>query len=560
MTFLKEVRNRSLNIPAWLLVLYSVAVGLSWQLLFNIVYMLITEPEADSCYEPYYPAGDKRLQYVVISVQYVVFPFLFPFTGWIADTKIGREIAIRVGLWCCWIGTVLQTVSYCIQYGTCGLPVNVAKYGISSVAFVFLAVGVAFFLSNILAHGLDQMVYKSNTQIRSFIHWIVWGWFVGESTNFISHISCSIYDSKLMMISGTISSTVVSIAVVCSLCFKHHFICNGVLLNNPYSMVYTILKYAVRHKKPENRSSLTFWESQTPNRIDFGKEKYGGPFVEERVENVKMLGRIVLILLSTFGFYTTYYVTVVNINGSCNNDKEPIPTFHQYLPFMYFNLFNKLILLIVPLLELLIYPLLPKLEYFCLNSLRSFGIAYIAMLLSLLAISTIRLMTASSSSDLTDGLVDHERWTSTTFAYYWIPFSLSGLMDGLSLIFIFEFISSQAPVDMSGMLTGLFWLLRGSFINAGQLVQFRFSEGNCSRKRLCVLWIVLIELLLCVIGFIVYIYAVWKYKKRKKETEYDIHRVVEDTYTRILNDSNRDQEMVYNSGKDYNLLFKQVNN
>ena len=38
---------------------------------------------------------------------------------------------------------------------------------------------------------------------------------------------------------------------------------------------------------PRNRSALTYWEKEYPSHIDLGKEKYGGPFSEEEVENVK---------------------------------------------------------------------------------------------------------------------------------------------------------------------------------------------------------------------------------------------------------------------------------
>ena len=61
-----------------------------------------------------------------------------PLLGWISDTFIGREKAINLSLWSCWFGTLLQCISYCVQYGTCGLPVNIAKYEISSIALLFI--------------------------------------------------------------------------------------------------------------------------------------------------------------------------------------------------------------------------------------------------------------------------------------------------------------------------------------------------------------------------------------------------------------------------------------
>ena len=75
-----------------------------------------------------------------------------------------------MSLWFCWLGTVLQVISYCIQYGTCGLPVNIAKYGISVIALMLLMVGTAGLFTNIPPYGLDQLYDKPHTHSRAFIH------------------------------------------------------------------------------------------------------------------------------------------------------------------------------------------------------------------------------------------------------------------------------------------------------------------------------------------------------------------------------------------------------
>ena len=49
----------------------------------------------------------------------------------------------------------------------------------------------------------------------------------------------------------------------------------------------SVLNFARKNRYPRNRSALTYWEDNFPSRLDLGKEKYGGPFTEEGVENVK---------------------------------------------------------------------------------------------------------------------------------------------------------------------------------------------------------------------------------------------------------------------------------
>ena len=38
-----------------------------------------------------------------------------------------------------------------------------------------------------------------------------------------------------------------------------------------------------------------YWEEDYPSRLDLGKKKYGGPFSEEEVEDVKIVLRIEIV-------------------------------------------------------------------------------------------------------------------------------------------------------------------------------------------------------------------------------------------------------------------------
>ena len=132
--------------------------------------------------------------------QNIVLLLLYPILGWFADVKIGRYRSVILSVWSCWFGTCLQLLSYCIQYGTYGLPVNIAKYGLSGLALIFIIFGIAAFSSNAFAFGMDQ----SSAQIRAFIHWMVWGLFVGFSTDYIAFFHESITNSLLIQVTGIV--------------------------------------------------------------------------------------------------------------------------------------------------------------------------------------------------------------------------------------------------------------------------------------------------------------------------------------------------------------------
>ena len=58
---------------------------------------------------------------------------------------------------------------------------------------------------------------------------------------------------------------------------------------NPFKLVYKVVRYAIKTKHPRQRSAFAYWEDNPPSRMDFGKVKYGGPFTTEQVEDVKIL-------------------------------------------------------------------------------------------------------------------------------------------------------------------------------------------------------------------------------------------------------------------------------
>ena len=60
---------------------------------------------------------------------------------------------------------------------------------------------------------------------------------------------------------------------------------------NPIKLIVKVLNYARKNKYPKNCGALTYWEEDYPSQFDLGKEKYGGPFSVEEVEDVKTVLR-----------------------------------------------------------------------------------------------------------------------------------------------------------------------------------------------------------------------------------------------------------------------------
>ena len=96
MKFTSELRNRLMNLQSWLLVFDSIVAGASIDLGFNIILSLSTSPEI-SCFHPV-PIINTSHKFISSTLQFIIFCILYPFTGWLADTKIGRKKAIHLSL------------------------------------------------------------------------------------------------------------------------------------------------------------------------------------------------------------------------------------------------------------------------------------------------------------------------------------------------------------------------------------------------------------------------------------------------------------------------------
>ena len=77
----------------------------------------------------------------------------------------------------------------------------------------------------------------------------------------------------------------------------NHWLIKEPVVQNPFRLFFGVLRYAVKNKYPHQRSAFTYWEDKPYSRIDLAKNKYGGPFTTEQVEDVKIVLRILALLI-----------------------------------------------------------------------------------------------------------------------------------------------------------------------------------------------------------------------------------------------------------------------
>ena len=133
-------------------------------------------------------------------------------------------------------------------------------------------------------------------------------------------------------------------------------------------------------------------------------------------------------------------------------------------------------------------------------------------------------------------MISAENVIQLSYYYFSIPLFFAGITSGLRFLFSFEFIVSQAPSNLAGMLVGAFWLIQALFLNIGAWLQIPFSALTLDGPgRLpCTFWILLIQILICLSGMVVFVVAVKKYRWRKRDEDYNFQAIIEETYERTL--------------------------
>ena len=258
----------------------------------------------------------------------------YPLFGYIADVCLTRYRTLKCSLVFLIVGStillILLLVSFFISiigilekrslfndektYNA--IRVLLTIFGIPLIALITTSVGL--FEANAIQFGLDQLLEAPTPKLIAFIHWYYWthnvvqlvvmyliiGWKALEASlyslqsHYEEHFIQNIFLFTMLVI---IFLVAFSSLVLLHKSKRHLYIPRAGL--NPFKNFFKVLKYSWNHKVPEHRSAFTYWEEDIPRRIDLGKNKYGGPFTNEEVEDTKTFLRILPLLLCLFGYH-----------------------------------------------------------------------------------------------------------------------------------------------------------------------------------------------------------------------------------------------------------------
>ena len=243
-----------------------------------------------------------------------------------------------------------------------------------------------------------------------------------------------------------------------------------------------MLKYSWNHKVPEHRSAFTYWEEDIPRRIDLGKNKYGGPFTNEEVEDTKSFLRILPLLLCLFG----YHLAGDGYSAPHQLQRTSCPS----LPVLLLIVLNPLHMsTLVVVVGIPLYRLIINKCSRYIKKVRMLTKMWIGLYLSLVQVVLYIIVVINHDSKywlqhssvachnaqyyyyspgevcfhirfgstLNNSCVTTDNPVDDTYLWFIIPQLLNGLSSLLVSMTVFEFICAQAPRTTQGLLIGLWY-------------------------------------------------------------------------------------------------------
>ena len=501
--------------------------------------------------------------------------FFYPIAGYLADHRCGRYKTVVFGLWLLLPSILLSAIFIsCVISFDFHVEETIVPVALFEIIFVLLlALSTVSFNANVIQLGMDQL-YDFPVEDQSlFIHWFIW---VLNLTIFLVNLIRSMIsflftefsninkyeDYKNISYSGIgawiLFSIMLLVLLVMSLfiahCKKHWFLIEPSRIN-PYKMVYQVTKFAWQNKVPVKRSAFTYCEDDIPSGLNLAKDKYGGPYTTEQVEDVKVFYGILKVLFSLGPFFFLEFAADATLYQFTRHGSIFNFTHSNFSNFVFYSSEPAKVLLIqdgllTPLLTTICIPLyLFLLRPFLLNyvpgMLKRIGIGATMTVLSLICTVAIG---AWSHTRYDVGCMFDPNSEFLTLNVTFDPPSLAGPFYNTSLVAIqrvlvslsnmliyialYEFICSQSPHSMKGLLIGLSYAIKGLFQVIAALLALPFALAMDNTHISCGVSYYIMNTGVGVVTVLVYVWVSRKYKYRERDEPSNIYIYAENYYSK----------------------------
>ena len=534
---------------------------LSWTVFVGSVHFLIIAATTSGLFTLDLLNDDATLPLVIVYFFVAIILVFYPINGFLADIYCGRRNVIFGSLSLLLIFVASLVVVFPIAFNH---HFNTIAFIVSSLISVIAVIGISAYGANFIQFGLDQLLEAPSRDQALFVHWAKWCY------DCLAAILLVILGLNYCTASDNWSfkwTTVFSLVLVCLCallflvalsCWKRHWFHTETRCRNPYKTVANVLSFVWKHSYPLQRSAFTYCDDERPSRLDFAKERYGGPFSTEQVEDVKILLRIVLILLTVGPVFSmdslsdNLSLAIISLHVGSNQSLEQCPweMFMTNAGMLRYAVTTILFPAYIWIMFSLFHNRVPKM----LNRIGYGVVLYFIGMLSILVVDSIghhikKKMTASDC--IFNGYRADNFPLFPSLGMHWTVMMPSVILLGIgpSIVTatVFEFIAAQSPHSMKGFLFGVFFAIRGTFQFFGSVAVVVFGsksiwgssdiiKEDISGLSRCIVFLSVVV----AIDLIVFLTMAKRYKHRERgDRPYD-QRFAVDFYTRVIENREKD--------------------
>ena len=441
-----------------------------------------------------------------ISIMKFLSMLLAPLVGLLADMKFGRYKIIKTGSFVSFFASLFYFVA---------LVSPLLKSLLFSVAMILFCVSVACYSAALLPFLTDQIIGATSNELNAAVHWYYWAKQLGFGLCDITFYL--MIDKGGIKFEAVLFFAVPLAVIIISDCLCQQWLDRTHKVTNPIKLIIQVLNYTRKHRYPERRSAFTYIDEEQPTRMDNGKKKFGGPFTEEEVEDVKTVLRLIPLVVC----FSLFVITVAFSPVAIVAGKGDISS------LVNFGLKNWLF----PLMLIPFYQFLRQCGCsFSPSMLRCIGAGVILCTLGYALLSASEVVGVALSHEMHRYLSCSSVNTTELdhiVPWYWkiCPLLLYSTGKTIVSVLVLEFIIAQSPDKMKGFVLGILLAFHG-------IVYLILAEASRLQFSLCY---DLQALVILFVLFVVFLVLSKCYTLRERNREVNIQAIVEEHYERYMN-------------------------
>ena len=565
---------------AYLILLWTVAVGFIY---YSLLLVGVLSMQA------YKHKGVSVAIYESITYAMLAFIMMFyPLSGLIADVCCGRSktvaISLTVFLIFLFVGISTSIIFTSMRsfrnmsYLFSNAP-GIIVFILLIILFLLFVVGLSGYQANYIQLGLDQLFEAPSRYLSLFIHYAILTFYISEipvmSVNYLKryitkchHINTGKHGAWFELVVTSLFVLILFPLLLISFWKRRWFISDSGQ-SNPYKTVFKVISFSWKHKNPLRRTAFAYSDDYIPTRLDFAKERFGGPFTTEQVEDVKVLRRIIAVLLAIGPVF------VLEMPGS----EFVFPVFGLHT--LHHNLTDTFILcnaeykelwqlavasgvFMIAMSTILLFPFYMWIIFCHLRNRmpKVFTRLGVGIVLSLIGVASMVIIDIAGHSLNRIGNVnqtqcmfqfytlyeyDHHILSYPVLNMHWAVLIVPSLFLRIGPLLIIattlEFISAQSPHSMKGVLIGIFFSIRGLFqlLNSITIIPLSLKRPWAVGKMIedppvtnCGFVYLLLTFVVGLTGLIMFLLAAKRYTYRVRDEGQFRQYAIEEIYERYI--------------------------